>query len=352
MAQAADPSFAHIGAGFGCDTMWLDTEYNDFGADDGETPMSDPPPVRSFPGIALSDCTGDGLEDDRRPRFQPSLYSDSSMPSAPPSFVLSSAHDGRTNASRTDYADLAPVPQHAYNEDDGPQVPEVATMEALAPANISAADHWNHAGVTPATTGMQASSASAMAALAGTGRLVRSRPRDATEVVAYLPCEFARYKGCQETFPLHRSEGGMEAWQDHMVRAHMNNHMPRRSGCWFCDEKFRINEKDGPADGIVKFEVYKQRMRHIAQHYLERGGGAPEAATANPRPDPDFEAFLVNNGIWHPTTASAARVPKSTDPREPVQFSTQPRKVRSARADVQVFTERPGGRPRTVAHYL
>ncbi|OAA79823.1 hypothetical protein LEL_03309 [Akanthomyces lecanii RCEF 1005] len=355
-----------------------------------------------FPPI---DLTPDDLPEGRRQRLAPSVHSDNSdsyILSARgghrggPDSVLSSAHDGMTKSSRTETSSQAQREMDAAAGggallDDIDEVPDIVTVEPTAASNIGAADHWNQMGLTPRTTGLQASSNSAMAAAAralsasqspalasqgivsaphemvsapqdtassvgtgtarstttGSARSTRanaaSSDSGAAEVVARLPCEFARYKGCQETFPLYRSGEGVEEWTDHMVRTqtHLNYQYPERSGCWFCDEKFRVNEHDSRA---AQIDMYNKRMRHIARHYLEEG---PQA-TAAPRLDADFEAHLIAYGIWDNVPAdqanddgdAVARVPSANHVR-PMHIETQPgRTPRSAWSNVSLVTER------------
>ncbi|XWW93341.1 hypothetical protein V2A60_001274 [Cordyceps javanica] len=327
MAQLEDLSFAHFG-GFAADDVANPHSMDD----DLAGILPNPSSVMRFhpSSIASSDFTGDGLEDERRPRFQQSLYSESSAASSASyeDNCFSSLHDSKTKASRTTSGSQAIGANNAPVLDPVDEVPEVVTIEAMAPANISAADHWNQIGVEPTITGIQASSATAMASWRGRpGRPTIST--DATEIVAHLPCEFQWYQDCKTTFPLHRSEAGIDAWADHMVR-HMSHRYPKVSGCWFCDEKFAIHEKDY-SNRIVAMAVYKKRLKHIARHYLQQGA----QASAAPRRDADFEAHLIASGICEPPAGPSgqARVAPAMD------YTTVPKRIRSTRPEARYITE-------------
>ncbi|KAM3549267.1 hypothetical protein MY1884_008812 [Beauveria asiatica] len=333
--------------------------------------------------IAFSDFTGDGQEDARRPRFQPSLDGESVADSyvhqesifsargargGGHGSIFSSVHDGRTRASRTTAFSAAQRamnnaltdPAMEIDDNHATLVPPVVIAETGAEPDIVDPHHWNQLGVTATPTGIHASSASAMASWTGSAS-VRSAAAaaassasstDATEIVAHLPCEFRRYKACMDRFPLHRSGAGIENWTDHMVRTrtHLYHRLPRSSGCWFCSETFSVDEQHR-ADRAVITEVYKKRMRHIARHYLNtdlRNSPVP------PR-DAGFERHLIDNGIWKPAPGEggeaqqgAARVPTSNDLRDPIRdYTVGIRTARSARSDARYVT---AGR-REIAHH-
>ncbi|ATY61734.1 hypothetical protein A9K55_008122 [Cordyceps militaris] len=326
--------------------------------------------------IASSDCTGDGREDTRRPRFQPSECGDSTTTASSVSYdadgrdvfsvrggrggghgsIFSNLHDAKTAASITEAESMAQRAMDAALLGAVDELPEIVTVEFPAPSNIVHPHHWNNIGVDQSPTGLQASSATAMASWNASSPGARSTTTslDATEVVAHLPCEFARYKGCTLTFPLHRSEAGIGAWADHMAKTHMAYRMPRISGCWFCDEKFPIHHDDYAKDRVA-VDVYNRRLKHIARHYLRQG---PQHV-ANPRPDTDFEAHLIANGILDVPAGHQPRVPSGNDLRPPMQDHTKLKKrIRSARSEVHIITERAprhNGRgrlqARQVTHY-
>lgn len=333
--------------------------------------------------IAFSDFTGDGQEDARRPRFQPSLDGGESVTDSyvrqesifsgrggrggGHGSIFSSEHDGRTRASRTtDFSaaqramnNALTDPAMEIDDDHATLVPPVVIAETGAGADIVDPDHWNQLGVTPTPTGIHASSASAMASWTGPAS-VRSAAAassasstDATEIVAHLPCEFRRYKACMATFPLHRSGAGIDDWTDHMVRTrtHLYHRLPGASGCWFCSETFSVGDR---ADRAVITEVYKKRMRHIARHYLNGDVRDSALAPATPPRDAGFERHLIDNGVWTPASAEggeaqqgAARVPTSNDLRDPIRdYTVGTRTTRSARSDARYVT---AGR-REIAH--
>ncbi|KAM3514237.1 hypothetical protein MY11210_002126 [Beauveria gryllotalpidicola] len=339
--------------------------------------------------IAFSDCTGDGLEDARRPRFQPSLDGESVADSYAQQdsvfsgrggrggghgSVFSSEHDGKTKASRTTafsavqraMNNALADPSMEIDDDHATLVPPVVIAETGAGADIADPDHWNQLGVTPAPTGIHASSASAMAfwtgpasvrsAAAAAAAASSASSTDATEIVAHLPCEFRRYKACMDTFPLYRSGAGIDAWTDHMVRTrtHLYHRLPRASGCWFCSETFSVGEQHH-ADRAVITEVYKKRMRHIARHYLSGHVRDSAVAPATPPRDAAFERHLIDNGVWKPASGEGgdaqqgpARVPTSNDLRDPIRdYTVGTRTTRSARSDARYVT---AGR-REIAHH-
>ncbi|KAM3520464.1 hypothetical protein MY4038_009413 [Beauveria bassiana] len=366
----------------------------DFGSQVGQDPnatwldiMEDSTARYYARSIAFSDFTGDGQEDARRPRFQPSLDGESVTDSyvhqesifsgrggrgGGHGSIFSSVHDGRTRASRTTAFSAAQRamdnaladPAMEIDDDHATLVPPVVIAETGAGADIVDPDHWNQLGVTPTPTGIHASSASAMASWTGPASLrsaaASSVPStDATEIVAHLPCEFRRYKACMDTFPLHRSGAGIDNWTDHMVRTrtHLYHRLPPSSGCWFCSETFSVDEQHR-ADRAVLTEVYKKRMRHIARHYLNGDvRNSTVAVAATPPRDAGFEEHLKNNGIWKPAPGDggeaqqgAARVPMSNDLRDPIRdYTVGIRTPRSARSDAQYVTAGRRGRER--AHH-
>jgi hypothetical protein len=103
---------------------------------------------------------------------------------------------------------------------------------------------------------------------------------------ARLPCEFAVFSNCQEDF------GGdqIEEWINHIIDAHLHNSMPMHTLCWFCDH-------ESVASSAAEAEQqYRDRMRHIAGHFLEG------SVTARQR-RPDF--FFLDH-IWNHRLISQA----------------------------------------------
>lgn len=378
------------------------SSYSDDDDDESFIISSELPTTVFFPPI---DLTPEDLPEGRRRRFAPSSVQSSGASSyargghrGGVDSVLSSAHDGMTKSSRTENSSQVQREMDTAAGvallDDIDEVPDIITVEPTAASNIGALDHWNQLGLTPRTRGMRASSRSAMAAaaaaadrassasqsLASSSQGTVAAPRDvasalqdtassvgtetaastttgsalstranrassesgAAEVVARLPCEFARYKGCQETFPLDRSGEGVEEWADHMVttQTHLNYQYPERAGCWFCDERFRVDELDSHA---AQIELYNKRMRHIARHYIEEG---PQA-TAIPGPDADFEAHLIARGIWDNAPANQgddggdAVASVLSNQVRPFTIETKPGRVpRGAQSNVSYVKER------------
>lgn len=96
-----------------------------------------------------------------------------------------------------------------------------------------------------------------------------------------MPCEFARYTGCEATFD---AFGGVETWVSHELDVHLDWALPATCLCWFCDEFRFASEETHGGDRRLNFH---SRMMHIAGHYQE--------GTAGPRIRADF--FFLDH-IW------------------------------------------------------
>lgn len=96
-----------------------------------------------------------------------------------------------------------------------------------------------------------------------------------------MPCEFARYTGCDATFD---AFGDVEAWMRHELDAHLDWALPATCLCWFCDEFRFVPEETHEGDRRLNFH---SRMVHIAGHYQE--------GTAGPHVRADF--FFLDH-LW------------------------------------------------------
>ncbi|SPO03418.1 uncharacterized protein DNG_06101 [Cephalotrichum gorgonifer] len=122
----------------------------------------------------------------------------------------------------------------------------------------------------------------AMAALNNTPTTTTTTP---TLRSCRIPCEFARYTGCTETFDASTER---QAWIRHELEEHMRGESPAACLCWFCDKiKFFADEKHGRS----RFENFHSRMEHIADHF---GDGADARGM---RPDFFFLDHLWNGGL-------------------------------------------------------
>lgn len=94
-----------------------------------------------------------------------------------------------------------------------------------------------------------------------------------------LPCEFVGYGACNEQFdPL-----DTEQWIEHIIVDHLQNQLPNKSNCWFCDNY----DFDARRDRIDKMTSFRNRLEHVRSHILDEGCGADGI-----RPDFDLVAHL------------------------------------------------------------
>ncbi|KAK7983277.1 kinesin-domain-containing protein [Apiospora arundinis] len=77
-----------------------------------------------------------------------------------------------------------------------------------------------------------------------------------------LPCEYAPLGLCNETF--HPGEFGV--WENHITRHHLQDQIPDRCICWFCDQEFSSEEHN--AD--VGYNFFR-RLEHIREHIIHDG---------------------------------------------------------------------------------
>ncbi|KAI0445578.1 hypothetical protein F4803DRAFT_135803 [Xylaria telfairii] len=97
-----------------------------------------------------------------------------------------------------------------------------------------------------------------------------------------LPCEFVGYSSCDQTFAM----DDVENWIEHIISEHLQEKLPKRVVCWFCDEW--IFDYKTVGDRRVNFE---NRMWHIRDHFLD-------GMTAHRmRPDHHLNAHLQSFGL-------------------------------------------------------
>ncbi|KAI1127226.1 hypothetical protein F5Y10DRAFT_266299 [Nemania abortiva] len=77
-----------------------------------------------------------------------------------------------------------------------------------------------------------------------------------------LPCEFAAFHGCDQSFGLY----AVDNWIEHIISHHLEGYLPAECVCWFCDEFVFRSRND--SDRWMNFE---RRMRHISNHITEDG---------------------------------------------------------------------------------
>ena len=98
-----------------------------------------------------------------------------------------------------------------------------------------------------------------------------------------LPCEFVDYSGCEMTFDVN----DVSNWIEHIVSEHLNDKLPKKANCWFCDDIEFDSKRVG--DRRLNFE---QRMWHIRDHIIEE-----DRTTNSIRLDPYFYTHLFDNGL-------------------------------------------------------
>ncbi|KAJ8131083.1 hypothetical protein O1611_g2546 [Lasiodiplodia mahajangana] len=75
-----------------------------------------------------------------------------------------------------------------------------------------------------------------------------------------LPCEFAAFHGCGQSFEL----TAVDNWIEHTISHHLKGCLPTRCVCWFCDEP--VFDSENGSNRRINFE---RRMRHISHHILQ-----------------------------------------------------------------------------------
>ncbi|KAI0472450.1 hypothetical protein F4859DRAFT_105961 [Xylaria cf. heliscus] len=98
-----------------------------------------------------------------------------------------------------------------------------------------------------------------------------------------LPCEFVGYGGCDHTFQL----DDVESWIEHIISVHLEDKLPSKVVCWFCDNW--IFDYENVGDRRQNFE---NRMWHIRDHILYEGTTAHDM-----RPDHFFNEHLYKHRL-------------------------------------------------------
>ncbi|KAI2634188.1 hypothetical protein GGS26DRAFT_33811 [Hypomontagnella submonticulosa] len=89
-----------------------------------------------------------------------------------------------------------------------------------------------------------------------------------------LPCEFVGLASCDLTFYLDDTD----AWIEHISTEHLQEKLPSKSICWFCDDfVFDSKAREFGNDRSYAFDC---RMKHIRGHIVEEG-----KTTQDMRPD-------------------------------------------------------------------
>ncbi|KAI3318242.1 hypothetical protein HD806DRAFT_540324 [Xylariaceae sp. AK1471] len=107
-----------------------------------------------------------------------------------------------------------------------------------------------------------------------------------------LPCEFYGFGPCDRLF----ASDDVEAWIQHIVSDHLEDKLPNRCLCWFCDD-YDFKTQDG-GDRMTNFE---NRMWHIREHLIEG------CTISDMRPDFFFMDHLYECGLITTYTYRYAR---------------------------------------------
>ncbi|KAI0178421.1 hypothetical protein BJ166DRAFT_50598 [Pestalotiopsis sp. NC0098] len=142
-----------------------------------------------------------------------------------------------------------------------------------------------------------------------------------------LPCEFIGYDSCDQYFyPVDADQ-----WMNHIIVDHLQEKLPNKSNCWFCDNK----DFDARRDRTDKASSFRNRLDHIRIHIQDERLGI-----RNMRPDYDFVAHLWKRGLIRRRVYEAAQrwregpvshvegiVPHDFIPEEQIQREEQSQKV-------------------------
>lgn len=83
-----------------------------------------------------------------------------------------------------------------------------------------------------------------------------------------LPCEFIGYGSCNEQFyPVE-----VDRWMDHIMVDHLQNDLPSKSNCWFCDS-ISFDARRNHTDKATSF---RNRLEHICTHIRDDGRGVDD----------------------------------------------------------------------------
>lgn len=109
-----------------------------------------------------------------------------------------------------------------------------------------------------------------------------------------LPCEFVGYDSCDQYFSLMDAD----QWMDHIIVDHLQNWLPNKSNCWFCDHI----DFDARRDRTDKASSFRIRLEHIRSHIRDEGLGIRDV-----RPDYNFVAHLWRHRLISRRTYEAAQ---------------------------------------------
>lgn len=126
-----------------------------------------------------------------------------------------------------------------------------------------------------------------------TVQLLRNDPRPQVSVNVpgqELVCELFQHGLCQETF----SYDDFAGWKHHVVKDHLNGHLPKISGCCFC---CAVHHARSMTPERLQ-SSFKSRMKHIEEHF--RQGQTRE----HMKPDPYLYQHLCHIGIIDPPQPS------------------------------------------------
>ncbi|KAI1136599.1 hypothetical protein F5Y05DRAFT_98621 [Hypoxylon sp. FL0543] len=77
-----------------------------------------------------------------------------------------------------------------------------------------------------------------------------------------LPCEFVGLGSCDMSFNYDETE----AWIEHIITDHLQNRLPNKAVCWFCDTYLFDAKAPEVRDRRLNFH---NRMEHIREHLAE-----------------------------------------------------------------------------------
>ncbi|KAI1418109.1 hypothetical protein F5Y13DRAFT_35298 [Hypoxylon sp. FL1857] len=78
-----------------------------------------------------------------------------------------------------------------------------------------------------------------------------------------LPCEFVGLGSCDVTYHYEDTE----AWIEHIITDHLQDRLPSKAVCWFCDTyTFDAKSREARNDRRLNFH---NRMEHIRQHITD-----------------------------------------------------------------------------------
>jgi hypothetical protein len=137
-----------------------------------------------------------------------------------------------------------------------------------------------------------------------TGQKAQGRFEQRPAPTCQFPCEFADYSRCDTTFDL----DDRDAWVEHITIVHLQDQLPSKFLCWFCDD-INFHAEDRGFDSDL-------RMHHIHDHIRNAGRRRVPQPTYGWKPDwkPDLKfrgrLFLLDSPIsrtlHQPVTPMAA----------------------------------------------